>query len=486
MPDRFTFEQEGTNIAVFEDGKRISTATPQLAKTKFGFTGDVPEQKTAFEQTQEAPTIDTTGTTQITTPTPAPQITVTPKLPEPKAGEVQQSFLTSVSETAQKTRGSVEEAFHRERDRLDEKIKASEEKIADLTEQEEVLLETDVKPLLDPFREELEESERERLHVNENFEANQKLVNELDQLLTEGNELIRGERSRFASRASIAAGTAKAMEDVSARAGVIQAVISARNGQINQAFTMIDRTVGAINADRQDQLTYYQTILDFYQDQKETEEGKLISLKKEDREFMAAEISLLERDMKKAEEFAENIKEAMVDPDTALLYAQAGVKLTDSPEEIAKKIGEATYAQELRDTSNEMNVKGFTFLTPGTTAPAGTETVTVTDSKGKQRTYYKAVDPTDQPGGVSLTPTSKRNLAGVGMSPADISDVERSVNDFGIEATLKAIDNEAQRLAVAEEYNALEILDQVEEELTPEGEKTIPWWQAVGNFFTGG
>lgn len=415
MADKTTFTQEGGNIVVFKNGKRISTGTPGSAKSQFGFTGKL-EDGSTFQLPQDdtqitAPKIDTSQTTDITTPIIAPEITDTPTLPEPKANAVQESFLTSVSETAQKARGTVEEAYNREKEILDKKIEASETKITELTEKEELLLETDIEPLLSPFREELEKSERERLHINENFEANQKLTNELDQLLTEGNNLIRKEKSRFASRTSIARGTAKAIEDVSARAGVIQAVISARNGQINQAFTMINRTVDAINADRKDQLTYFQTILNFYEGQKGKEEDKIITLEKEQRDFIKKEIGLLQSDMKTAEKYAENIKDAMTDPDTALLYAQAGVKLNDSPEEIAKKISQATYSKEVRDLSNSMAVDGFTALTPGQPAPEGTAVVTITDSKGVKKQYYKKTR-----GSEVFDPSSTQIARGVAVS----------------------------------------------------------------------
>ena len=389
----FTFKEEGTNVAVFDDGKRITTTTPQNAKTSFGFQGDVAPPKTAFQQSQQVqqptPSPVPTPPAPIESPVAAPVDVKAPTFPEPEAPKIQESFVTGLAEEATRTRAAVEAANTKQIAEADKRINETTQKIQDLEEQQQVLLDTDVSEQLQPFRQELEKTERERLHVTENFEENQKLVNELDTLLTEGNELIAEKRGRFASRASVASSTARAIEDVAARSGVIQAVMSARNGQIAQAFTMIDRSVKAITADRQDRLTYFNTILQFAEGKKGTAQAKLLTLQKDKKDLIKKEVALLERDMVRAEEYAENIKQAMIDPDTALLYAQAGVMLTDSPEAIAEKIGKASYAQEVQNMSNTMALDGFKFLIPGGVVPAGSEKVTLTDSKGVEKSYFK-------------------------------------------------------------------------------------------------
>ena len=76
----------------------------------------------------------------------------------------------------------------------------------------------------------------------------------------------------------------------------------------------------------------------------------------------------------------------MQDPDTALAYAQAGITLNDSPQVINQKLAAYAYTQEVQNTSNTMSGNGYTYLSPGQTAPAGTETMTTTDSTGKTKT----------------------------------------------------------------------------------------------------
>ena len=189
-----------------------------------------------------------------------------------------------------------------------------------------------------PFRETLEAAERERLAINKNFQDNQILVDELGALLTEGNELIRQQKEITGLSAIRNPRIDKTISDVNARIGVIEAVMEARNGQINQAYKMIDRSINAINADKQDQLTYYSTLLDFYDNQKDDEGKKLVTLDTDKRTFLNAQIGLLENDLAQSQANAQNIKDLMTDPETASFMAKAGVTLNDTVEEINEKM----------------------------------------------------------------------------------------------------------------------------------------------------
>lgn len=336
----------------------------------------------------------------ITSPITAPSLQTAgvtpPSLPSSTAQGVNEAYVTSVTADLANMRKAVEDAYQRQINDYQTKIDAANKRIDEFTKKEEGVL-GDVKALTEPFRQQLETSERERLHINENFEANQKLVGELESLLTEGNVIIEQIKGTPGVITSITnRKVASTMEKISARAGVIQAVMSARNGQIAQAYSMIDRSVNAINADRQDQLKYYDALYKFYDTQKDEEGKKLITLTKDQKDYMNAQISLIENDMKRSQDYADNIKKAMSDPDKALAYASAGVTLNDSPEAINYKLAQYAYSKEISDTSNKMAEKGYSYLAPGQTAPTNSEVVTTTDTQGEQRQWYKAKEAYDQ------------------------------------------------------------------------------------------
>jgi len=173
--------------------------------------------------------------------------------------------------------------------------------------------------------------------------------------LTQGNRLIAQRRGLPINQRAQALRVGKAVQDVQARTGVIQAVMNARNGQIEQAFNMIDRSVAAINADRQDALNYYDTLL-------ELNRSDMLDMDSESKEIAQEQRSVAKKDMELAQENAENIKKLMQDPETASFMAEAGVTLNDSPKEVNKKMAAQAKRQEKEQIKNEMALEGYEYV----------------------------------------------------------------------------------------------------------------------------
>lgn len=290
----------------------------------------------------------------------------------------QNNYMSGLSQEVANARKSIEETIGKQKLEIDTKATALRQK-----EQETL---GKIGELSTPFREDLEKTQREQLHINQNFEANQALVDELDSLLTQGNNLIK-QQQEVTGLASIRnPRVQKTMDDVTARAGVIQAVINARNGQIAVAENMIDRTISAIAGDRQDQISYYETILSL-------DRQDIISLEADSRKLAEEQINLKKGDLETAQAAANYIKQMLMDPDKAALLGQAGVKLTDSVETINAKITQATYYNEIRDLSNSMALEGNTSIADPTGVPSD-RLITYTDSRGEIHYYKKPVDVT--------------------------------------------------------------------------------------------
>lgn len=441
-----------------------------------------------------------TAPSAISSPTPAPRSTGAPAFPPPTAPAIQDSFFTSLTGQVEQTRGAVESAYKSQLDDIDRRREDAQKRVDELTEKQEVLLETDVEPTLKPFREQLENSERERLHINENFEANQSLIRELETLLTEGNDLIARRKTEPVAQQVLNRRVSKTMEDVAARAGVVQAVLVARSGQIAEAQRLIDRSVTAITADRTDQLSYYSTLLEFYENQRDEAGNRVLNLDTKQQEFIKAQIGLLEGDLTRAELTADTIRNAMVDPDTAQAYAQAGVTLNDTPEQIGEKLGEYAYAREVSDTSNEMALSGYTFLTPGQAAPAGADVSTIIDSRGKQKRYYKAQDTSDSHEDVidswarrinsgtdkiSSVPNNIRNQVVARTRDFAQEDLDEDI-DAGLEQEMEAETLIPQLEAAYPEFSKAEIEAAVESAVSgrPTKEPSPDVFSSVGSFFS--
>lgn len=278
--------------------------------------------------------------------------------------------------------GSVEAARNTLQTTLATQKAETEAKIATLRQQESETLKK-VGELSTPFREDLEKTERERLYVNKNFEENQTLVNELDQLLTEGNNLIKQQQEVTGLAAVRNPRIQQTMNDVAARAGVIEAVISARNGQIAQAYTLIDRSIGAITSDRQDQLNYYSAILNL-------NNRDLLMLDADSKRIAQEQTNILKNDLTRAESTVDYVKQLMLDPAKAQIMGEAGVSLNDSVETINSKLRQAQQVKEVRDMNNAMAKDGYTTVINPGSVPAN-QLVTLTDSIGNKYYYKKSV-----------------------------------------------------------------------------------------------
>lgn len=239
--------------------------------------------------------------------------------------------------------------------------------------------------LTTPFRADLETQQRETLSINKNFEENQKLVDELDSLLTEGNNLIKQQQSVTGIAAIRNPRIQQTMNDVAARAGVIQAVMAARNNQITVAENMIDRSINAIAQDRNDQLNYYNTILTLNNQDKLalTDENKTIALQ---------QVALLQGDLEQAQTTANYVKRLMLNPATAQLVADSGVSLNDSVETINQKMAAGSYRQEINGIANQFTSEGATAITDPTGVPQK-QLRSYTDSRGIIHYFKMPADP---------------------------------------------------------------------------------------------
>lgn len=236
--------------------------------------------------------------------------------------------------------------------------------IADIEKKigEEGTVTEEIKALSEPFREQLRESERKRLEVEKNYFANQTTVDELNNMAIEAQQIIDSVAGRPASAMVNNKRIADAKESFNARAGILQAVISARDGQMSRARQMIQDSLTDINNDRTDQLNYYQDIWNFYDKQRDEAGNKLITLDAREQGFIQDQISIIEDDLKTARARENYLIDLMTDPNMAAKMERSGVTATDTPEEIQEKFAKDTYDQEQIDTRNKWEEEGYDYV----------------------------------------------------------------------------------------------------------------------------
>lgn len=284
----------------------------------------------------------------IQSPVQADQLSAPVAAPTPEAETPAQNeaFFDSLTGSVATARAELDTTLSDRKTKIDDELKTLKE------EQKKIL--DDAGELTTPFREELQKKERERLFIEENFTASQRLTNELEGLLQEGNALIARQKGLPIHQRAASLRANRTIQDVEARAAVIQAVMNARNNQIAQAQHMIDRSIQAVVSDRQDALNYYQTLLDL-------NNNNILSLDAESKKIAEEQLNLVKGDLSRAEETADYIKNLMINPETAQFMAEAGVSLTDSVDQIKEKMAKQAKYQEAEDLKNTLVSQGFRY-----------------------------------------------------------------------------------------------------------------------------
>lgn len=319
------------------------------------------------------------NTSSIESPTPASDLRPTPKLdlPEPEAVNIYdtrfsslESNLTNLRKSLENTLKSQKESNQPEIDRLtkeQEKITSEMDPTKRATyAQEQSVIQNQIKA-----------AQNASASLEQDFAKKRKMTNELEGLLNMANATLGKEKGMPLSQRVLNARTSRTMSDISARAGVLESVFSAIDGNISQAHTIINNAKDAVSASWNDSLNYYNTLLDL-------NNRKLVNLDDENKKIAEEEVNLIKTDIKKLEETSNYVKNLMIDPDTAQFMADAGVTLSDSIDEINEKIASQARIKEIADIKNEMVTDGYTYV-PFPSSTAGLIPITA----GGQTMYFK-------------------------------------------------------------------------------------------------
>jgi hypothetical protein len=285
-------------------------------------------------------------------------------------------------------RKTLEDTYAKQLEDVKSQI-AEQQRIADAEKQKQEGVLGQLSQQTTPFREGIETAERKRLKVEENYFANQSLVNELDKLLTESIAMTRKlQTQKVPGLAGLQQSERmiKTQEGVQSRIGVIEAVMSARNNQIGTALTFIDRTKSSIQADRQDRIGYLESLFNFYEQARDEAGRKITELTKDQKDIIKSQISLIEGDYAKTEAAAERIKEMILT--NPLMAAESGISLNDSEQEINTKLANWQYTTEIREVKNKMQESGMNEISSSQLNLYPSERVfTYYDSKGGQKHF---------------------------------------------------------------------------------------------------
>lgn len=311
-----------------------------------------------------------------------------PVLPTGTSNNLTTSYYTSLANTASNAQVNLDnmrnqqlQTIQQNKDRAQEELNSIRDNQAEgVAEQGNTAL-SEKQMILDRLN--IEEQ-----RFNENYNIAQGLTTKLTDLMTEGNSIIASVKGVTGLAGIRNPRIQEAINSVTAAVGVVKAGLDAANGQMGQAQSQLQLATSTIQAAFTDQIDYYKSLDKFYESMAGDASAKVVQLSEDERAYLDSKITDLEGERNRIQKMSDNIQQAMTDPDTALAYATAGVKLTDTPEQIGVKLAKYGYSKELSEQSKEMANDGWTPLISGK-APAGTTTTTRIDSQGNTKTYYK-------------------------------------------------------------------------------------------------
>lgn len=277
------------------------------------------------------------------------------EMPQPTAGAAaanMQAGLTAQVAGAEKT---LTDTLTRERDAA---LKRQEELNKRL---ETMMQETDPTKRATYAQEEriiqnqLRAAETASASLEEDFTKRRSVVSELERLLTESNQLMATAKNQPVAMSVLNKSVSRTLQDVQARAGVLQAVVAGLDGNMGQARTLISDASGAVAASWNDRLAYYESYMNL------VNKGALAKNKIHD-DFAKAEIAMAEKKLSDLEATKNYLQELMINPESAQFLADAGVTLNDSVEEINAKMAERSREIEIQEVVNDLKMEGYTYV----------------------------------------------------------------------------------------------------------------------------
>lgn len=308
--------------------------------TGVGYFG--PKTLAAIQAASTAPTQTSIGNPVI----PPNTSGVAPTLPNATAPTLADQFNTSLSTTLQSQTAQLAQELQTQTANYQSKIDALNQQTSEYRQLESAGLANENSTVAAETSAKQAALEQEQQQFEQNYTARQALVDQLSTLLTTGQSVIQEMQQTTGLSSIMSPRIAKTMTDVQAQAGVITATLSAMSDQIGLAQNQLKSATDAITSIYGDQISYWQSVVSFYDSQAKDTTSQISSLTAAQKTYVDAQIQTLQDKITSTQTTATIIQKAMLDPTTALAYSKAGVTLSDSPEQINAKLAVYEQAQQ--------------------------------------------------------------------------------------------------------------------------------------------
>ena len=398
-----------------------------------------------------------------------PTTSGTPTLPQATAPQAVSTYTTGVAATLAAQTAQLTAAYQQQQAQYQQRIDAATQAASDASTMAQTGLADENSVVTQEASAKLAALQTEQQQYNDNYNVIQGLAAQASALVATSQQLTAQMQGTTGLSSIMQPRIAQSAADITAQLAVIKGAVDIYSGAIGSAQAQLKSATDAITSIYGDQISYYQSIVTFYEGQQTKDLTQAASLSTDQKTYIDAQIKQLSDQVASTQATADYISKAMVDPTTALQFATAGVSLSDTIPQITVKLATAAYSAEISATSQKMAAAGYSQ-----TPIPGTTPVTTIDSQGKSTNWYANTKPgtasastsiteaggqrllvdkttgsviadlgpattgssSTTPGGITFTQAQRTTLQGTGETASSINALQAAINQYGAQSVL--------------------------------------------------
>ena len=360
-----------------------------------------------------------------------------PTPPTPTAPTIQKTMAQHANEMTQGANDTLK-IYQTQQADIQKQIDSEKANLVNIDKQRQADVTTPYEQLSQPFRQNIEDLNNKKFDVEGQIQKSIDLADELANYGKLMDQELTNEQNTPAML-SVQQGRENNIKDTyTSKIATTQAAMAAIKNNIGLVDTYIDRGVSAIVADRTDRINYLNFVNGLLTTKETDSKNKILTLTTDQKTAVENQIKTFTSEMERVQKNKDTITALMSSPDTAYVTQKAGVLLTDTQDQMAKKLM-TFYAKNPQYTSsNQTIIKGLI----SNYADAGIlpfDTLETAYAKMKKSVTYQQ-KMKDLTKGSTLTEDQKLTIA-LGMvkdgSASDLADALRQI-DAGANGSVKA------------------------------------------------
>jgi len=255
-----------------------------------------------------------------------------------------QNFTDSASQMDKIYQAQIAESTKRKEE--------AQKKIDDLEKQRETDVTGRYEEISQPFRKQMEDAGNEEFQLKEKYQKYSTLAQSLTTYADMAYNDLVAEQNRPGLLSVSQGRQANIKEDYYSKIALTQAAMAGLSDDIAMGRTFIDRGINAVQADRNDELSYLNFVNDLINDKTADAKNELLTATQEEKDAIQNRINIIASEFERVETEKDKVKDYLLD--NSEIAIKAGVSLADSYDEMVQKVSDyvAKHPEETKTTGS--------------------------------------------------------------------------------------------------------------------------------------